>query len=66
MRIDKKNGAHYADCMFCGTEWIVSSCVKEPYTCPYCRANFRSATSKQKGEKNGKHKFSAASAARKN
>ncbi len=34
-------GTHYADCMFCGREWIVSRMVKDPYTCPHCRALYK-------------------------
>ena len=52
MRTDDR-GTHYADCMFCGQEWIVSRKVKEPYTCPKCRAvykNFRSTTKLKKGK----------------
>lgn len=40
MRTDDR-GVHYVDCMFCGTEWIVSRYVKEPYACPYCRAMYK-------------------------
>lgn len=40
MRTDAR-GVHYADCMFCGQEWIVSRFVKEPYACPYCRAMYK-------------------------
>ncbi len=39
-RVDDR-GTHYADCIFCGLEWIVSSQVKDPYTCPYCRALYK-------------------------
>lgn len=52
MRSDDR-GRHYVDCMFCGTEWIVSRYVKEPYACPYCRAmykNFKSTTKIKKGK----------------
>ena len=40
MRTDDR-GHHYVDCMFCGTEWIVSKFAKEPYACPYCRAMYK-------------------------
>ena len=40
MRTDDR-GTHFADCMFCGQEWIVSRYVKEPYTCPKCRAMYK-------------------------
>ena len=40
MRTDDR-GYHYVDCMFCGTEWIVSKFAKEPYACPYCRAMYK-------------------------
>lgn len=52
MRSDDR-GCHYVDCMFCGTEWIVSRYVKEPYECPYCRAmykNLKSTTKTKKGK----------------
>ena len=50
MRTDDR-GVHYVDCMFCGTEWIVSKFGKEPYACTYCRAmykNFNPPQSKKK------------------
>lgn len=55
MRTDDR-GVHYVDCMFCGTEWIVSRFVKEPYACPYCRAmykNFNPPQSKKKKKGKG-------------
>lgn len=53
MRTDDR-GVHYTDCMFCGTEWIVSRYVKEPYACPYCRAMYKQFKPIQKrGKKYG-------------
>ena len=44
-------GSHYADCIFCGKEWIVSAMVKEPYTCPVCRALYRQKPRKKARKK---------------
>ena len=49
-------GTHYADCIFCGLEWIVSAMVKDPYTCPRCRALYKQKP--RKGNKNGQNKNS--------
>jgi hypothetical protein len=47
-------GVHYTDCIFCGQEWIVSRTVKEPYTCPHCRALYKQFKPIQKrGKKYG-------------
>ncbi len=56
MRTDNR-GCHYVDCMFCGTEWIVSKFAKEPYACPYCRAMYKTTTKIKKGkvQKHGKN-----------
>lgn len=54
MRTDDR-GVHYTDCIFCGTEWIVSRTVKEPYTCPHCRALYKQFKPTQKrGKKYGR------------
>lgn len=54
MRTDERD-VHYVDCMFCGTEWIVSRFAKEPYACPYCRAMYKKFNPPQsKKKKKGK------------
>ena len=54
MRTDER-GAHHAVCMFCNEEWIVSKFVTEPYTCPLCRAKYKTfsftTTKKKKARK---------------
>lgn len=59
MRTDER-GAHHAVCMFCNEEWIVSKFVTEPYTCPLCRAKYKTfsftTTKKRKrGNQNDQH-----------
>jgi predicted Zn-ribbon and HTH transcriptional regulator len=49
-RVDDR-GTHYADCIFCGLEWIVSSMVKDPYTCPRCRALYKQKPTKKARKK---------------
>ena len=53
MRTDER-GHHHATCMFCNEEWIVSKFATEPYTCPLCRANYKTfnfSTTKKKARK---------------